>query len=403
MARVLYLTRNGLLEPLGQSQILAYLRALAGDHAISLITREKPEHWTDPKAMSDARAECDQLGISWQPAAFASGPKGIAPATDVAQMVRACRREVLSGRADLIHARSYLPALAARLAKAVSGAPFIFDMRALWPEELIAAGRLRRGSLTHRAIQRIERACLREAAGVVSLTEAAARHLRRAYPAELDGKDIAVIPTCADLDRFCPPQTAVDRPRVYGCIGTILSGWFRTDWLAAVFEAAASRDPSAQFEVVTRDDGTAVRQCIDPQARLGSRLNIFARQPHDMPDVIRGHDVSVMFFTDGLSKLGSSPTRLGEALGCGVPVIANDGVGDVASVVRDRSVGVLAAGPSRQQMSAALDALDALMADPALAKRCRRTAEEIYALDRGVAAYDRLYRTALAAAGGASP
>lgn len=40
MTSVLYLTCNGLLEPLGQSQIIAYLRGLSGDYAITLYTHE---------------------------------------------------------------------------------------------------------------------------------------------------------------------------------------------------------------------------------------------------------------------------------------------------------------------------------------------------------------------------
>jgi len=44
MSRIatLYLTRNGLLEPLGQSQVIAYLRGLSQNYKITLITYEKP-------------------------------------------------------------------------------------------------------------------------------------------------------------------------------------------------------------------------------------------------------------------------------------------------------------------------------------------------------------------------
>jgi hypothetical protein len=104
---------------------------------------------------------------------------------------------------------------------------------------------------------------------------------------------------------------------VYGCIGTVLSGWFLTDWLAALFAAAAKRDPSARFEIITRDAPEDVRHFIDPSVALGARLKIEARRPQEMPDALRGHDVSVMFYAGGeVSELGRSPTRLGEVLGC---------------------------------------------------------------------------------------
>ena len=92
------------------------------------------------------------------------------------------RREVRGQGVRLIHARAYIPAAVALLVGRATGVPFIFDMRALWPEELITAGRLRRGSLLHRAIVAAERACLRRAAAVVSLTDVAVDYLSRTSP-----------------------------------------------------------------------------------------------------------------------------------------------------------------------------------------------------------------------------
>lgn len=393
MTPTLYLTRNGLLEPLGQSQVFSYLRSLAREHDITLITREKPEDRENPESMNEARAACEIAGIRWVPSPFRSQPKGIAPALDIAAMVRQALKEVRKGKIQLIHARSYIPAAVAWQIWRLTGTGFIFDMRALWPEELITAGRLKRGSATHRAIVAMERVCLRDAAAVVSLTHAAVDHLRQVYPRELERQTIVVIPTCADLDRFTPTPIQKTGPRVYGCIGTVLSGWFRTDWLAALFAAAARRDPNARFEVITRDDPLAVRLAVNRSGRLGARLTVAARKPQEMPNAVRGHDVSVMFFTDSVSELGRSPTRMGEVLACGLPVIANSGVGDVARIVTEHRAGVLAASLADGDMTAALNALDALMADPDLPARCRAVAERVFSLERGVAEYDRLYRS----------
>jgi hypothetical protein len=223
MTPTLYLTRNGLLEPLGQSQVLAYLRGLSRNYRITLITYEKDEDRADGVRMGAMRAECDRLGIRWLPQRFRPLPRVIAPALSMLRMVWLVRREVKGQGARLIHARSYIPAAVAMIVSRLTGVPFIFDMRALWPEELITAGRLRRGSVLHRAIVAAERACLRQAGAVVSLTHAAVDHLDRVYPADMGAQNVSVIPTCADLDRFVP---ADKRPplRVIGCLGTVLSG-----------------------------------------------------------------------------------------------------------------------------------------------------------------------------------
>lgn len=394
MTRTLYLTRNGLLEPLGQSQVMSYLRGLSRDHTITVVTFEKPEDIADTAAMARARADCAAHGIDWRPGRFRRRPRLIAPAWSLVQMGAVALRAARSGRAELIHARSYLPAAVAWGVWRLTGVPFIFDMRALWPEELITAGRLRRDSLIHRALERLERICLRDAASVVSLTEAAVEHLKARYPRELAGKRITVIPTCADLDRFRPPAT-LPEAAVYGCVGTVLSGWFKTDWLAAFFRAVARHDPKARFEVVTRDDAETVRMRLDPEGALPT-LSIFSAKPEQVHRDVQRQSASAMFYAGGdTSELGRSPTRMAEILGCGIPVVANKGVGDVAGILSHYRVGVIAPDQSDNAMDEAVRSLIKLRTDTNLPARCRQAAEEVFSLPRGIEAYKELYAKVL--------
>lgn len=397
MTPTLYLTRNGLLEPLGQSQVMAYLRGLSKDYAITLVTYEKEEDRADNARMEAARAECVALGINWLPQRFRPRPRVIAPALSMMRMLWLVVRETRRSGTRLVHARSYIPAAVAMIAGRITGTPFIFDMRALWPEELVTAGRLRRGSLLHRMIVAAERACLRHAAGVVSLTHAAADHLSKVYAQELAGQRIVVIPTCADLDRFVSAAVPVEGPPVHACLGTVLSGWFRLDWLAAWFTAVASRDTEARFEIVTRDDPTTVRTALALPETVNARLTIRSSPPQEVHTAVQRHSLSVMFFTEGPSKLGSSPTRMAEVLGCGLPVVANAGVGDVARIVMEYRVGVLVADASPEAMERGAAELDELMRDPTLPARCRAAAEAVFSLASGTKAYRTLYADILEA------
>ena len=62
MNSVIYITRNGLLEPLGQSQVMAYLKGLSKDNSITLITYEKSQDWFNKDAMQK-QAECESYNI----------------------------------------------------------------------------------------------------------------------------------------------------------------------------------------------------------------------------------------------------------------------------------------------------------------------------------------------------
>jgi glycosyltransferase involved in cell wall biosynthesis len=391
MPGTLYLTRNGLLEPLGQSQVMGYLKGLSEDYRITLITHEKTEDLANTHAMASARADCEAHDINWRPKSFRHRPKLLAPGWCMFEMFWSALQAAWRGEAGLIHARSYLPAAVAWAVFRLTGTPFIFDMRALWPEELITAGRLRRGSMMHKVLVGLERRCLRDAALVVSLTEAATHYLKQQYPNELEAQKITIIPTCTNLERFklsSEPPSA----RVYGCIGTVLSGWFRLDWLAGFYLQVAARDHDALFEVVTRDDKDAVRSVLDPDGILGDRLAIYPLPSDRVQEALQKQSVSVMFYAGGeASELGRSPTRMGEVLGCGVPVVANEGVGDVADIIRRYNVGVIVKDGSEAAMTTALDELETLRSDPNLPSRCRQAAEEVFSLEAGTEAYRKIY------------
>jgi dTDP-4-amino-4,6-dideoxygalactose transaminase len=86
---------------------------------------------------------------------------------------------------------------------------------------------------------------------------------------------------------------------------------------------------------------------------------------------------------------------MAEVLGCGLPVVANEGVGDVADIVRKNNVGVIVEGASVQHMEKAFEALQTLMQDPDLSKRCRATAEAVFSLEAGTEAYREIYASIL--------
>ena len=243
---VLYLTRNGLLEPLGQSQIWPYLRGLSKNYSFVVISFEKPADCVDLVTAQVLKRKCFTEGISWISFLFRSQPRPWAPLLAIAQLgIAAFRQFFLQPRPQLVHARSYVPAAIALLLHKFTGVPFIFDMRALWPEELVTAGHLRRNSLLFRSLIRLEKTCLRDAAAVVSLTHAASKYLQLKYPNQLAGQRLVVIPTCADLQRFQPAHSSVSSQVVIGCIGTVLSGWFLIDWLRAFYDVVNSVDSTA--------------------------------------------------------------------------------------------------------------------------------------------------------------
>src|SRR4249919_4361259 len=99
-----------MLEPLGQSQVLAYLEKLAPGRRIHLISFEKPGDWGDATRREIVRRRIADAGIAWHPLRYHKSPTAPATAYDVAAGT-ACALAVASRhRLGIVHARSYVAA-----------------------------------------------------------------------------------------------------------------------------------------------------------------------------------------------------------------------------------------------------------------------------------------------------
>ena len=392
MKNIIYLTRTGLLEPLGQSQVLNYLFGLSNDFSITVISNERSGDLKNVDRLLSLQNKCKKYNIKWYPQEYLNKPRFIAQIFNILKMTFISLRKIQNEKVDIIHARSYIPAFVAWLLNFFTSVPFIFDMRGLWPEELITAKRIKRNSISHKILKKLEAILIRDAATVVSLTNAAVLYLKKKYPHELTHQKIIVIPTCADLDHFKILHNINNNNSTYGCIGSITSGWFNTELFTRFISYVFHQDPNQRLEIVTRDNSTDVMRIIDPNNIFKDKLNIKSSEFEDMPMILNSHILSIMFYAGGeISELGRSPTRMAEVLGCGLPIIANDGVGDVASIVQKNNVGVIVKGSSKLAFKKALEDLNILLADPYLSTRCRHTAESIFSLKAGTEAYSKIY------------
>ena len=153
---------------------------------------------------------------------------------------------------------------------------------------------------------------------------------------------------------------------------------------------------AARFErmkalVVTREDHDRLRADAARHLVPADRL-VVARAPYEeMPSFIRMMDAGVVFIRAGFSKRASAATKLAEFLGCGVPVVINDGIGDSGRIIRDGRAGVVLPETTRNAFEASIDLVQQMLADSTTAQRCRRIAEREFSLERGVARYAALY------------
>ena len=398
-AAVLYISYDGVLEPLGESQVVSYLERLAADHTITLLSFEKPEDAANAARMDAMSSRLAARRIDWVAMRYHKRPPVLSTAFDaIAGIVRA--RGIARQRGiQILHARGYIPALIALGARGVGDAKFLFDMRGFWVDEKVDSGHWPRGGWLHRLGKWWERRFYAAADAVVSLTAAGARAIPELGVRLRPGVAVEVIPTCADLQRFSPgPKDAdlaarlgLDGAPVIGCVGTMHNWYLRQEMIdgLATFTRAW---PELRVLIVTRDERDALRADLERAGVPGARLTLTTATFEEMPRYVRLFDAGLFFIKPSFSKRASAATKLAEFLGCGVPIVINDGVGDSGAIVRDGHVGVVLSALGAGSFEAALPGVRAIVSDPSIRDRCRRVAMEIFDLDAGVERYRRLYR-----------
>jgi glycosyltransferase involved in cell wall biosynthesis len=394
---VLYVSYDGMLEPLGQSQVLAYLEPLAAGRRIHLISFEKAADWRNRARREAMRARIETAGIRWHPLRYHKRPSTAATAFDIAMGSALAIGLALRHRLAIVHARSYVAGLIALAAKRATGAKFLFDMRGFWADEKVDGGLWPAGGRLYRTAKSAERRLLLAADHVVTLTHASEKELSR-FP-KLAGRSvpITVIPTCADLDRFAiqgPPQRD---PFVLGYVGSV-GTWYLLDEMLHCFLTVRERRPGARLLVANRGAHQQIRAALDAHGITGEEAEVVEADPADMPAIIGRMSAAMALIKPAYSKIASAPTKLAEYLGCGVPCLGNAKVGDMEDVLEGRGVGVALRGFSDNELASGIDRLLALADDRATPRRCRDVAQELFSREAGVAAYAKIYE---ALAGGA--
>ncbi len=389
MNGVLYISYDGMLEPLGQSQVLAYLKRLAADRPIHLISFEKADDWAKVAERERLARDIAASGIVWHPLRYHKQPAALATAWDIVCGTALGLWLVLRHRLRIVHARSYVASVMALAIKRITGVKYLFDMRGFWADEKLDSGWPQDGRM-YRLAKGFERRFLLAADHVVSLTHAAVTEMQRFPYLQERMPPVTVIPTCADLARFKPmPHGREGTGLVMGYVGSV--GRYMFDEVAACFAVLLRLRPDTLFLIVNRGEHAYIRERLAAAGVADAAVELISATPADMPRQIARMDASIYFTKPVFSKQAMAPTKLAELLGCGVPCLGNAGVGDMAEVLEGEGVGVALRAFDEDSLAAGLAQLLALAADPSTAGRCVAAAQKHFSLDEGVTRYRSIY------------
>lgn len=398
--RALYLCYFGLREPLVQTQVLPYLRELAARGvSMSLLTFEpdSDKRW-DAGSVAEWRQRLRDEGIEWHMLPYHKWPSLPATLYDIVAGARRAAAIARSEKVDIFHGRSHVGAAIGALAKWMTGAKLIFDIRGFLPEEYVDSENWPEGGVLYRLTKMAERWIYHASDGFVALT---ARAKETLFPEGSAGRPVEIIPCCVDPKRFAfAAEAGRDEIREeLGLSGRLvlvyvgaLGGYYLTNETAELMATARELDDRVYALVITQGSPAGIVTELERRGFSSEDYRVIQVEPDEVPKYLRAADIALALVRPSYARQSASPTKFAEYLAAGLPVIATAGIGDLDAHIEQARLGVLVHTLDREAYAAAFRAVEELRRDPELAERCRAEARTVYDLHTvGGERYRRLY------------
>jgi glycosyltransferase involved in cell wall biosynthesis len=407
--RVLYISYNGMLDPLGQSQVLPYLRELSKlGVQFTVLSFERPAAFSSD-GITKREELCKQLaaeGINWHALRYHQKPSLPATVYDVRHGLRYATQLVRRDKIEMVHARSHIAAAIALQLKRRFGLKMIFDLRGLMADEYVDANHWRQGGVRYRITKRMERRALAGADGIVTLTEKVWPVIK-SWDALRDREVIhEVIPCCVDLDLFRFDREAREQKRaelgiqnrlviVYsGSIG----GWYLTEQMVDFFAVLLKQRSDAHFLWLTLGSAQMIRSLTSKRGIPDTHYTVLSAAPSEVSSYLSAGDAGIAFYKPAFSRMATSPVKIAEYLACGLPLVINAGIGDSDAMITAERIGALVSNFNEGEYADAANIVGGFVGYPdQTRRRAREIAERLFDVRRvGVQRYGRLYENVLA-------
>jgi glycosyltransferase involved in cell wall biosynthesis len=350
---VAYLSLDGVMDPLGESQVLRYIERMSSfGFRFTLISLERTENLRSDryrqflKRMSDAE-------IDWHCTAYHGGLRST-PANLTWMVERVVH---VANNDSVVWARGYLPAVAALVAERLVGTPYLFDTRGYWFDERRDAGGLFARELPFYGAKSLERLLFANASAVSGLTVHVLDDLRHGVMGKVPHVPMRCIPTCADYSLFENAEIADELQHITGKIVGYVGSFNASYDYGASFKLAkqvTTRSPDSCFVVLTQQEEQA--RSLAQAYEIEPRQLVIRSVNHDeIPFWLKRIDFGLLFCRATFAKRASMPTKLAEFFAAGVrPVVVplND---EMESWIERAGSGLVLADVGENELSRAVD------------------------------------------------
>jgi glycosyltransferase involved in cell wall biosynthesis len=406
---ILFISYDGMTDPLGQSQVLPYLLGLSRlGYKIFLISCEKEQAFAQNKnIVSEIIKDSD---ITWLPLNYTKKPPVLSTMIDIYKIKKVAKKIHQQYKLDMVHTRAGVPALIGMWMKKKFGIKFLNDIRDFYAESRVDGKMWNLKNplynMVYKYFKRMEDEQVAINDGVVCLTVAAEKVVR-ALPQFKKDTPLEVIPCSADLQLFnrnniTQKQTADIKNElgiqpadvVIAYLGSV-GGLYLTDEMMHFCKTISDKIPAAKFLFISPSRHEEIAAAAAKYGIPANKLIVKKAARKEVPLFLSISHFSVFFIKPCFSRKAQSPTKHGEIMAMGIPVITNRGIGDVEEIIGQYQSGIVIKDFTEEEYASVAQKI--AVANNFDAAAIRQGAENFYDLSSAIKKYERIYERLLQA------
>ena len=340
--KTIYVSYDGVLEPLGYSQIICYLKTLSENHDIILLSYEKKKD-INIENINHLKNELKNFNIKWYFLKYHRFPRLISTIYDIINGLILLCLLIYKNKIVLLHTRSYIASLIAIIVSFFYKFKFkfIFDMRGFWIDEKSDRSGLNKKSFTYNFFKKVEKLTMLKADTIVTLTQQSKNIIINNFP-EIENSKIYVIPTCGDEEFFKPVKHSkiISTEMVFGYIGSIDTA-YNIEKIILSFSKIILQFSNAKLKILTNHINTKLEDLMQKYNVPPEKYLIESVSRDKIANEINTINFGIFYLNKNYSSLASFPTKIAEYLLCGKPIICNDFNNDITKIINENNLGII--------------------------------------------------------------
>ncbi len=348
----LYITYDGLTDPLGKAQIIPYLISIAKHpRKLTVLSFEKKKLSSQ---IDETKKNLKNYNIDWVHLNFSHNLGIISKIIDLIKLLFFSFFLIIKYNIKIVHGRGALPTFFGYLIKKIFNIKLLFDCRGMWVNERADNNQWKLNNWFYvkifKIFKNIENKLFLNSDAIIVLTNNIHNHLTSLY--NIKDKTF-IIPCCVDYEQFkndnsinnlqiLKKEFNIDEHQYIFYYSGSLGGIYQLDEMLNLFKYICKTFKNSYFIFFTPNlDILSKKLKNNKYENIKKNIRFKNVDRSLLPKFISLCDIMIYFIKPTFSKKASSPTKLGESLSLGVPVVTNKGIGDIESLFENINPGFL--------------------------------------------------------------